>query len=139
MHADLPHDGVWARLGVSNIHGIGVFAIRPIPARTSVFANDDAEIRWIAAARLAALPLTPAQRSFYRDFCIHRGDLIGCPANFNLLNVGWYANEPGAGEEPNLEAAPDYALISRRDIAEGEELTVRYDSFSEPTPGWRER
>jgi hypothetical protein len=138
MQADLPHDGVWARLGVSTIHGIGVFAIRPIPAGTSVFASDDAEILWVESARLDVLPLTPAQRSFYRDFCIHRGDLIGCPANFNLLNVGWYVNEPAAEGEANLVAAHDYALIACRDIAEGEELTVRYDSFSQPASGWRE-
>ena len=38
-----------ARLGVSNIHGIGVFAASDIPAGTNVFPADQAEIVWVPA------------------------------------------------------------------------------------------
>ena len=127
----LPHEGVWARLGVSPIHGVGVFAIRNIPAGTNVFGPDKAAIVWVDVADIEGA--SPAERRLYADFTIQQAGRVGCPANFNLLTVGWYCNEPAAGETPNLAATPEYDLIAARFIAEGEELTVRYDSFS-PTP-----
>ena len=47
-----PHERVLARLGVSGIHGVGVFAACPIAAGTNVFPADDAEILWVSAALL---------------------------------------------------------------------------------------
>lgn len=39
----LPHHNVYTRLEYSLIHGVGVFAIRPIPAGTMIFEGDEAE------------------------------------------------------------------------------------------------
>lgn len=130
MDTGLPHHGVWVRLGISAVHGIGVFAIRDIPAHTDVFANDDRPLRWVAVADLERLG--PAERALYHDFGIRRGDTIGCPANFNLLGPGWYLNEPGPGVPANMRATDDFALVAARNIAAGEELTVRYATFSDP-------
>lgn len=130
MRAALPHDRVHARLGVSPIHGIGAFAIRAIPAGIDVFENDRRAIVWIDAADVTALPAESPERRFYIDFGIRHGGLIGCPAHFDLLSVGWYVNEPAAGDEANLIVAGDYQMLAARDIAAGEELTVRYDTFS---------
>ena len=135
MRSALPHDLVWTRLGVSRIHGVGVFAIRPIAAGTNVFASDQREIVWLDSATLESAALTPAQARLYDDFCIRRGARIGCPASFNILGVGWYVNEPAAGEAANLVVLDNYEMIARRDIAEGEELTVRYDTFSRADGG----
>ena len=125
----LPHDGVRTRLAPSPIHGVGVFAIEPIAAGTSVFANDHRPIHWVRAEETAASRPTPPQRALYDAFAIRRGDELGCPANFNLLTVGGYCNEPAPGEEPNLRPSPAYDLIAARDIAAGEELTVRYADY----------
>jgi hypothetical protein len=131
------HANVYARLGASRLAGVGVFAIVDIPAGTDVFANDRAEIRWIAAADLDVAALSEEQMRLYRDFAIRQGDLLGCPANFNLLTVGWDVNQPAKRQEPNLAATADFALIARRDIFPGEELTVRYATFSDPgVAGW---
>lgn len=132
MKPDLPppHDGVWCRLGASRLHGVGVFAIVPIPRGTDVFANDPAETVWIDAAEIEGLPEDSEQRRLYRDFAIRKDGLLGCPPNFNRLTIGWYVNEPMPGEEPSLEVAPDYAMVTRRDIAIGEELTIVYSTFS---------
>ena len=129
MSAALPHEGVLVRLGISKIHGIGVFAGRRIAAGTNVFANDQREICWVSADLLRDPLLHPFQRSFYHDFAIRRGDKLGCPSNFNLLTVGWYVNEPLAGDEPNLKASRGFDLVAARDIEAGEELTMRYSSF----------
>ena len=132
MTSNLPHEGVYVRLGLSAVHGIGVFAIRPIPAGTDIFANDLVPLVWVAKAELERSDLTPAERAFYHDFGISRGDRIGCPANFHNLTPGWYLNEPGPGAEANVRSTGELGFIACRDIAEGEELTIHYAGFSSP-------
>jgi hypothetical protein len=129
MTKPLPHDGVFVRLGISKIHGIGVFAEQPIRAGTDVFANDDREISWVSSSVLQDPSAGRFQRLLYEDFAIRRGNELGCPANFNLLTVGWYVNEPAPGHQPNLTATANFSLIALRDIAAGEELTIRYADF----------
>lgn len=127
---DRPHDLVWARLGASSRHGVGVFAIMFIPKGTDIFANDQQEMVWIEADALDALPAESEQKRLYRDFAVRRGTLLGCPTNFNLLTVGWYLNEPDPGEEANVAVGDGLAMTAVRDIAAGEELTIRYSTFS---------
>jgi hypothetical protein len=115
---------------VSSIHGVGVFAIVPIPTGTDVFANDTGAIVWTEAAEIEALPTLSAHRRLYSDFAIRRGTQLGSPANFNLMSAGWYVNEPDPGSEANLRIADDYAMVARRDIEAGEELTIVYATFS---------
>jgi hypothetical protein len=130
MELDLPHHEVWCRLGASPLHGVGVFAIVPIPAGTDVFGNDSGEIVWIEASDIVAQPTRSAKKRLYSDFAIRRGTLLGCPVNFNMLSVGWYVNEPGPGDEANLRITDEYAMIARRSIEAGEELTIVYATFS---------
>ena len=129
MSDPLPHYQVHVRLGPSEIHGIGVFACTHIPAGTNVFATDQRPITWVHASVMEDPSLEEFQRAFYRDFAIRRGDELGCPSNFNLLTVGWYVNEPPAGQEPNLTSNSRFDLIALRDIMAGEELTLRYSAF----------
>ena len=130
MSISLPHEGVHVRLGRSEIHGIGVFACEKIAAGTNVFATDQRELRWVPASIMEDPSLGEFQRALYYDFAIRHGNQLGCPSNFNLLSVGWYVNEPAPGSEPNLTATQNFELIAIRDIEVGEELTVRYSSFS---------
>lgn len=113
---------------MSATHGVGVFAIRDIPAGANICPRDDAPIVWVERSALA--DLSEAERAFYHDFGIRDGGRIGCPASFELLTPGWYLNEPPPGEEPNVRAAAGVDLVAARDIAAGEELTVRYATFS---------
>lgn len=131
MSAQLPHDGVVTRLGVSRISGIGVFAIAPIEAGTPLFPGDRARLRWVDGEALDKATLSDAQRALYTDFAVGRGDRLGCPASFDLLTPGWYLNEPAPGETANVIADLDCAMTAARDIAAGEELTVSYATFSE--------
>ena len=129
MEKILPHEQVLVRLGCSPIHGIGVFAIQDIKAGTNVFVTDDRDITWVAMDDLKHIE--DVQSALYRDFAIRRGNELGCPESFNLLTVGWYVNEPRPSEAPNLVATPAFDLIAARDITKGEELTIRYSSFSD--------
>ena len=129
MSTSLPHEGVHVRLGRSEIHGIGV-RVREYCGGTNVFATDQQELRWVPASIVEDPSLEEFQRALYQDFAIRHGNQLGCPSNFNLLSVGWYVNEPAPGSEPNLTATQNFELIAIRDIEVGEELTVRYSSFS---------
>jgi hypothetical protein len=131
MPSKLPHEGVYVRLGLSPVHGIGVFAIRPIPAGTDVFANDGVPLVWVSRAKLERAGLTEAERALYHDFGINRGDSIGCPANFHNLTPGWYLNEPPQGAGANVRSDGELRFFALRDIAEGEELSIDYSGFSE--------
>ena len=132
MAAKLPHEGVYVRLGLSAVHGIGVFAICPIPAGTDIFANDLVPLVWVSRETLDKGGLSEAERAFYDDFGIRRGEEIGCPANFHNLTPGWYLNSPSPGEAANVRSDPGLAFIAARDIEAGEELVIDYSDFNEP-------
>ena len=122
----LPHEGVYARLGASPIHGVGVFAIKDIPKGTYIFPDDDDEMIWIDKRALEKL--SQDERKLYDDFCVIHGNLYGCPRSFNKLTPAWYFNE---SQEPNVAADKEYRFFARRRIKRGEELTVTYDSYSD--------
>ena len=83
----LPHNKVYTRLGVSKIHGIGVFAIVDIEKGTSLFEHDNTKMVWIEANSLVNIP--EKLKKLYDDFCVIKdnGTLYGCPENFNQLTM----------------------------------------------------
>lgn len=123
---ELPHVGVYARLQASKIHGIGVFAIRNIPKGTYVFPQDDEELVWINKRELVGL--SAELRKLYDDFCVIKGDLYGCPSDFNKLTPTWYFNE---SQTPNVASDKEFRFFATRLVKKGEELTVDYDSYSD--------
>jgi SET domain-containing protein len=125
MRRPLPHQNVYTRLKPSKIHGVGVFAIRPIPKGTHLFDSGE-EICWIEEEKITKLP--KAVRRMYEDFCIIKNGKYGCPRNFNNLTMGWYLND---SPNPNVMVDHGYNLWAIRDIAEGEELTLDSSRFSE--------
>lgn len=122
----LPHHGVYVRLGVSRVHGIGVFAIRDIRKGTLFCQGDDADLVWIPKIKIKGLP--KETRRLYQDFCVFKGSMAGCPRNFNVLTVAWYLND---SKKPNVGCNKDYDFFALRDIKKGEELTVDYDTYSD--------
>lgn len=125
-----PHDGVFARIGPSRVHGVGVLAVVDIPAHTLVFRGEDERAVWVRRSRVRRLP--PAVRALYEDFGMVDGAWLGVPANLNRLSVGWYVNH---SERPNLVAGDDGRFRSLRRIGAGEELTADYRTFAdEPLP-----
>ncbi|GAC1578487.1 MAG: hypothetical protein NVS3B5_11170 [Sphingomicrobium sp.] len=135
MRPALPHLGVPTRIGRSDIHGVGVFAICAIEEGTQLFAHDDAEISWIDFASVDEAGPGPAERALYTDFAIRRDGKLGCPISFDLLTPGWYVNQPRDGEAANLRATHDLRMIAARDLAAGEELTICYSAFNSG-PAW---
>lgn len=125
-----PHDQVYARIGRSRVHGVGVIAIRDVPRGTYLFRGEDERVVWLARADVRRLP--PAARALYEDFGMVSGDRIGVPPSLNRLSVGWYVNHSA---RPNIEADDDGRFFALRRIRAGEELTADYRTFvDEPLP-----
>jgi SET domain-containing protein len=119
-----PHEDVFARIGSSRVHGVGVIAIRHIPAGTLVFRGESERLTWVSTAVVRRLPA--AIRSLYEDFGMAWGDQLGVPPNLNRLSVGWYVNH---SDTPNLAAGEDGRFRTLRRIRKGEELTADYRTF----------
>ena len=126
------HAGVYTRLAPSpTFPGIGVFAIRDIPAGTNVFAGDKSEMRDIDATEFSGLEAEV--RKLYCDFCVFKDGKIKGPTSFNNLTVGWYLNH---SSKPNVLCSGDYDFFAAREIRKGEELTVDYSTYDDrPPPG----
>jgi len=117
------------RIAPSGIHGIGVFAVAPIAAGTPVWRFTpglDQEFDPAAIDRLA-----PHMREFFGHYGYldrHRARIILCFDHARFVNHS---------DDPNL--APDYTRdpygldVALRDIAAGEELTMDYATFEQPT------
>lgn len=123
---NLPHFGVYTRLGVSQIHGVGVFAIKDISKGVNIFSVDDKSMVWVDKKDIEN---TDSEiKKLYDDFCIIKNNKFGCPKNFNVLTVGWYIN---SSTNPNVEIHEDENFYAIRDIKKGEELLSNYDLYSD--------
>jgi SET domain-containing protein len=119
-----PHEDVYARIGRSRVHGVGVLAIRDIPAGTLVFHGESERVAWVSRAAVRRLPA--AVRQLYEDFGMVSGDKLAVPPSLNMLSVGWYVNH---SDLPNVEAGDDGRFRALRRIRKGEELTADYRTF----------
>jgi len=129
--AESPDARVYVRLQTSDIHGIGVFAIRDIPKGTGVFPDDKSEVVWLKAEELNLSGLPDGVRRLYEDFCCiiqNKGRLYGCPKNFNLMTVAWYLNH---SKKPNVRCDRDCRFFASEDIPAGKELTVDYETYND--------
>jgi hypothetical protein len=69
----------------------------------------------------------PSIRQLYNDFCVLKGNELGCPKNFNALTVGWYLNH--SKENANVGCDENFDFITVRDVSEGEELLSDYTTY----------
>jgi SET domain-containing protein len=124
MKTRAPHDGVYARIGPSRIHGVGVLVIRDIPVGALVFQGESERVTW--RSRAAVRRMSKEIRALYEDFGMVSGERIGVPPSLNMLSVGWYVNH---SDHPNVEAGEDGRFRALRRIRKGEELTADYRTF----------
>ena len=134
MRSRSPHEGVYARIARSSIHGVGVRAIRDIPAGTAVFRGESERVVWVSRAAVRRLP--KALRQLYEDFAMAWDDRYGVPRTMNMLSVGWYLNH---SNRPNVAADESGRFHSLRRIRKGEELTADYRTFTDEHLPFRPR
>lgn len=115
---------VYCKLGVSPIHGIGVFALRDIPKGTyplkSMVSNKEIKFSRI---ELKSVPSTV--RKHLNMFClVEKGRVYAPEIGMNAVNLSIYLNH---SKTPNLFYNDDGMLEAMVDIAKGDEVTIDYD------------
>ncbi len=122
----MPHYNLYTRIrGAAN--GVGVFAIRDIPAGTVLFAGDTGPTVRVPISDVMQIEDLEIRR-MYLDFCPVVSGALVCPADFNQLTMGWYLNH---SDEPNIAADVGVQFYARVDIPAGSELTSDYTTYSE--------
>ena len=112
----------WVRLAPSAIHGVGVFAIRPIPAFCDPFPDCHNLFRRIPLECLTHLP-EPVQKMML-DYLYNDEEYVWVPdLTLNQLNISFFLN---SSEHPNCEHHENGRITTLRDIEVGEELTHYY-------------
>ena len=120
---------VYCKLGVSPIHGIGVFALRPIPKGIYPLKSY-LRIKEIDISKKLIKDLPKGVRQQIDTFCYYDKKKVSIPTiGLNSFDMAVYLNH---SKTPNLRFKKAGVLVSLRDIAEGEELFIDYDiSFGE--------
>ena len=124
-------DHVWVRLA-SGRHGVGVFAIRPIPNGTDPFKNCDpfGDVLEIPEEELAKAKAPESVKTLVRDFCALQNGVYFVPDyGIDAIDKSYYLNH---SSKPNL-TTKDHgeSFTALRNIKSGEELTTSYDLFNE--------
>jgi SET domain-containing protein len=128
LHQHLKNE-VYCKLGVSTIHGVGVFALREIPKGTlplqSMVSRKEKKF---SRTKLKEIP--KSVRKHLADFCLIESGRVFVPEiGMNAVNISIYLNH---SKTPNLGFNKQDVLEALRDVARGEELTIDYDlSFGE--------
>ncbi|NBO40852.1 MAG: SET domain-containing protein [Betaproteobacteria bacterium] len=120
---------VFCKLGISPIHGIGVFAIKPIPKGINPLKSY-IRSREIDVSKKDIKHLPKGVRNQIDMFCYYDRRSVSIPVNgLNSFDLAVYLNH---SKRPNLRFKKNGTLISLMNIAEGEELFIDYDiSFGE--------
>lgn len=120
----------FTRLGVSSVHGVGVFAVRDIPRHTNPFPSRGRARERLVSVSESDLASEPEhiQRAI-RDFFPANEDGVHWVSGWGLnnLNVSFYLNH---SDTPNVEPhgadGPYVGFRTNRDIRAGEELCYCY-------------
>ena len=123
LHEHLRNE-VYCKLGVSKIHGVGVFALRDIPKGTkplkSMVTNKEKKF-----SRTELKDVPGSVRKHLSDFCLVEGGRVFVPRiGMNAVNISTYLNH---SKTPNLFFNDEDELEAMFDIGRGMELTIDYD------------
>ncbi|NCS98972.1 SET domain-containing protein [Candidatus Parcubacteria bacterium] len=105
-------------------HGVGVFATHDIvkDAKLRLFGDDKS-----LEDGMRILPKEKFEKKFI-DFCIEFEDKVFAPNDFGQMEIGWYLNH---SKDFNAYHK-DYNWFASRNIKEGEEILIDYNSLGEP-------
>ena len=120
---------VFCRLGVSPVHGIGVFAISAIPKGINPL-HSRLKFHEVKFTHDEVKKLPAGVRKEMKMFCYYDKKHVLVPEiGLNSMNMAVYLNH---SKTPNVKYRKNGQLVTLRDIAKDEELMMDYDdSFGE--------
>ena len=126
--------GTYARIQRSQIHGIGVIAIRDMPKGVDPFPGSKAS-QFIELDERALTGIDMEVVCYFKDFLVLRnGKWLVPDFGLNGMDISWYMNH---SENPNVVMFGDMLeFVTLREIKKGEELTINYRSCSESIDEW---
>jgi SET domain-containing protein len=115
---------VYCRLGVSPIHGIGVFAIRDIPKGVRPLTSL-LKIKEFSFSKKEIKKLPTSVQKEIRMFCYYDKDEHLIPSiGLNSMNMAFYMNH---SKTPNTQYLGNNKIVALRKIKTDEELFFDYD------------
>jgi SET domain-containing protein len=115
---------VYCRLGISPVHGIGVFAIRAIPEGVNPM-HSRVKYKEIKFSHAEIKKLPRSVRKEIEIFCYYDDNEVLVPEiGMNSMNMAIYLNH---SKEPNVRYRKNGQLKTLRTIKSGEELFLDYD------------
>ncbi|HMO33179.1 MAG TPA: SET domain-containing protein [Lacibacter sp.] len=121
------HATTYVALRPSPLHGIGVFALRPIPKGCrELFSTGEAGFIRLGRAEVESLP--EHSRNLVETYCLYDADSYYVPDHgFKVMDLSFYLNH---SDMPNVQSIEEGAFFEAlRDIAPGEELLVDYGTL----------
>lgn len=124
----------YCRLAPSTKHGVGVFAVRDIPAGVQPFRSPFRRpftIVKLSPAQVAPLP--PTSQSLVKDFFMTDSAGNHWATDPSVIDISFYLNDSKSADACNMRCVPcddgcGYDdLETTRDIRAGEELFLSYD------------
>jgi len=117
----------YCRLQVSQIHGIGVFAIRDIPKGESVFYGSPKQ-EWLLFSKKELDNLDQEVKKMIDDFFASnkKGNIFMPKNGLNSIDISFFLNY---SDKPNCQSTNNDIFIATRKIKKGEELTADYADY----------
>lgn len=114
----------WVMIQPSGIHGIGVFAVRDIPAGCKeMFSKEMGE--WVTVPRSEIDALPGHAKDMVENYCLYDEENYFVPAKgFKAIDLSLFLNH---ADTPNIVSINDGEYFETlREIKKGEELLVDY-------------
>jgi SET domain-containing protein len=120
---------VYCRLGISPVHGIGVFAIKDIPKGAKPLVSL-LKIKEFSFSKKEINKLPASVKKEVRMFCYYDKDEYLIPSiGLNAMNMAFYMNH---SKTPNVKYLKSNDIVALRKIKANEELFFDYDlAFNE--------
>lgn len=106
--------------------GVGVFATHGIASGTRLRVFGEQIEDDVDRARIFDKNALP---EIFHGYCVDDGEKFLCPADFGSMPIGWHINH---SEAPNAYQKNRKWYYAARDIIEGEEILIDYNSLGEP-------
>ena len=105
----------------STVHGVGVFAAHDISKGTKLMLKPE---------NYTSRKLKDEDRpEAFKMYCVKKEheDFYRCPSDFSRMEMIWFLNN---SDKPNAEISrEDWMYYALRDMKEGEEILIDYDSL----------
>lgn len=118
------NEETWVTIKPSPLHGIGVFAVRPIPkGKRGLFSKGIGG--WIELTHHEVEQLPPHSKYLIHTYCLFDDEKYFIPDHgFKVMDLSCYLNHDENANIISINHGEDFETTA--DIAEGDELLINY-------------